>query len=72
MQEAAVANLSQNRNLKEKLLAIVGLCHVECNPYDTFWSSGLKLGETGKTPSNWIGQNKLGACLDDTGRAFSS
>ncbi len=36
MQEAVVAKFSQNQNLKQKLLATVGLCHVECNPYGTF------------------------------------
>ncbi len=70
MQKCVHAKFSQNKSLKQELATTKGLCLVECNPYDTFWSCGKKLSEDGVSPSDWRGQNKLGFCLDEVRRTL--
>ena len=72
MKETLMAKFKQNDSLKQDLLSTCGLCFVECNPYDTYWSCGMKLSDSAGNPSNWTGENKLGLCLDETRRALAS
>ncbi len=71
MKKAVLAKFSQHEDLKGELKSTQGKCLVECNPYDKFWSCGMKLEDPNAcNPSNWTGENQLGMCLDETRRAL--
>ncbi len=69
MKVAIKVKFDQHDYLKQELLKNEGKCLVECNPFDKFWSCGLKLNDQkALSPSNWVGENRLGHCLDDVRR----
>ena len=60
-----VAKFSQNKYLKDFMLATGRRNLVECNPGDKIWSCGLSLKNRRKGDRRfWKGDNKLGALLD--------
>jgi ribA/ribD-fused uncharacterized protein len=59
-----LAKFSQNKELKEKLLATGEKIFVECSPYDKIWGNGLNITDTLNTlPHNWNGTNRLGKAI---------
>ncbi len=55
------AKFEQHSDLKNELLKTEGKSLVGCNPFDKFWSIGLKISDQKiLRPSNWVGENKLG------------
>lgn len=59
-----LAKFSQNKELKEKLLATGDKLFVECSPYDKIWGNGLNITDTLNTkPENWKGTNRLGKAI---------
>jgi ribA/ribD-fused uncharacterized protein len=59
-----MAKFSQNKDLKEKLLATGDKTLVEASPYDKVWGIGLSANDPNATkPGNWKGTNWLGEVL---------
>ncbi len=66
------AKFDQHRQLKEKLLSTKGKTFVECNPYDKYWGSGMKLRDIhAADTSRWTGKNQMGHCLGEVRTALS-
>ena len=66
METAILAKFTQHADLKEELLKTKGKLLIECNPYEHFWSCGLKLShEEAYDRSKWTGDNVLGKILTD-------
>lgn len=62
--QACYLKFSQNKELKEKLLATGDKLLVEASPYDKKWGIGLSKYNAIKTKKeNWPGENRLGKCL---------
>jgi ribA/ribD-fused uncharacterized protein len=61
---ANLAKFSQNKDLKEKLLATGDKLIVECSPYDKIWGNGMSITETLSTPEEeWKETNRLGKAI---------
>jgi len=60
-----LAKFSQNKALKQALLATGTRTLVEASPYDKIWGVGLKASDTRiQDPGKWKGLNLLGKCLE--------
>lgn len=59
-----LAKFSQNKALRKRLLHTLEKTIVECSPEDTIWGIGMYASDPRATmPSEWNGENKLGAAL---------
>ena len=60
MKEGVNAKFAQCSTLKNDLLDTKDKLIIQCNPYDTMWSNGLKMNdENVEDPTKWKGQNLL-------------
>jgi ribA/ribD-fused uncharacterized protein len=65
VEEGNYAKFSQNKSLKDILLATKGTSLVEASPYDTIWGIGLREGDPlTLNRETWRGTNWLGEVLD--------
>lgn len=64
---------SQNKDLKEILMATGDSIMVEASPYDKIWGIGMDQNDPrAKTPSRWLGLNLLGKVLTNLKIKFIS
>ena len=63
MEDAVYAKFNQNQSLKEKLLATQERAFFECNPYDTFYGTGVKMTNKGLDRGHYQGANHMGKIL---------
>jgi hypothetical protein len=62
--EGNLAKFTQNKNLKEEMLATGDKIFVEASPLDNIWGIGLDENAEGiEDPSFWLGLNLLGQAL---------
>lgn len=62
--EGNYAKFTQNKDLKEQLLATGDKILVEASPYDNIWGIGMGEDENGiDNPSYWLGLNLLGFAI---------
>lgn len=65
VEEGNYAKFSQNKSLKDILLATKGTSLVEASPYDKIWGIGLREGDPlTLSRETWRGTNWLGEVLD--------
>lgn len=70
--EGNIAKFSQNKHLREFLLATGDTVLVEASPFDRIWGIGLKADDDrAKDPLTWQGQNLLGFALMDVREELS-
>lgn len=66
MDDAVFAKFSQNKYLRDMLLATNDKILVEASPFDTYWGIGLGPDNPMRFNENmWLGENKLGIVLMD-------
>ena len=64
METAIRAKFQQNDFLKTKLLNTNDKLLIECNPYDKYWSCGLKISnDEADNANHWKGKNVMGTIL---------
>ena len=64
MYEGNLAKFTQNKDLKEEMLATGDKIFVEASPLDNIWGIGLDENAEGvENPSFWLGLNLLGQAL---------
>jgi len=62
--EGNLAKFTQNKDLKEEMLATGDKIFVEASPLDNIWGIGLDENAEGvENPSFWLGLNLLGQAL---------
>ena len=64
MEAAIRAKFEQNEHLRTELVNTGKKTLVNCNPYEIFWSCGLKItNDDAKNQTKWKGLNNLGTLL---------
>ena len=71
MKKGVNAKFAQCSTLKNDLLGTKDKLIIQCNPYDTVWSNGLKMNdENVEDPTKWKGQNLLGKIICEVREAL--
>ena len=64
MEDAVYAKFHQNPVLKQKLIDTQTRAFLECNPYDAYYSTGLKMTDQRLSKNEFPGANYMGAILE--------
>ena len=65
MEAVVFAKFDQNAELEDKLLQTGTKTMIECNPYDAFFSCGLRMNDPRLDQLDYPGKNILGTILED-------
>ena len=70
MEDAVFAKFEQNPALKARLVATQNRSLLECNPYDSFYSTGLRMSDRRLDKGNFHGKNHMGSILESVRSKF--
>ena len=65
MEDAVYAKFQQNEHLKRQLLETQQKSFFECNPYDNFYGTGMKMTDPKMARREFRGANHMGAILEN-------